>query len=368
MFSLNWFLTPAGIFITLGVLLLVAALVIFLVTKNKSKKDKEKSGVDNMVNAALSAAPPVDAMGGVVQPTQNPAVQPIDNTQVIQPAMDVQQPVVDPQNNMGMGMPDMNGVSPMVDNSGITQQVEVPNVYSNESIADLNVAGQPQEVVATPTEVPVVEGIGMEVPQVELPDSVSQMPNVDTQVAQPMAEASNVYSNESVATPEVSGNTNSFVAPVTQDGTIGVPTIDQAMPEIEGISMPVEQPEETPEVSTSIYGGASPAVVPDFNQAPAQPQIYGGANPLENTQQVPIADITNNMASTTPVVEQSASVATPVVPNEANVAAVTAVQNPAQDYNTGVNNFQNVGGVNNAQGYSASAAQAQIPTQNNIGQ
>ena len=373
MFSLDWFLTPAGIFITLGVLLLVAALVIFLVTKNKDKKEKEKSGVDNMANAALSAGPPVDPMGGVVQATQNPVIQPVDNTQMVQPAMDVQQPVIDPQNNIGVGMPDMGGVSPVVDNSGMTQQVEVPNVYSNDSIADLNAASQPQDVVTGSAEIPTVEGISMEVPQVELPDSINQAPNVDTQVAQPMTEVSNVYSTENITAPEVSSDTSSFATPVTQDGTIGVPTVDQAMPEIEGISMPVEQPTPAPEVSTSIYGGASPAAVPDFNQAPAQPQIYGGANPLENTQQVPIADITNNnmvqnnVVPETPIVQPS-TVAAPVAPNEANVAAVTAVQTPTQDYSATVNNFQSVGGVNNAPAYSASNAQAQIPTQNNIGQ
>ncbi len=82
------------------------------------------------------------------------------------------------------------------------------------------------------------------------------------------------------------------VEPATPVVEPTMPVVEQATPVVE--TAPVVEQLVTPTVQAApqpvIYGGASP-VVQDLNfQQNSTHQIYGGANPLENTQSIPIME------------------------------------------------------------------------------
>ena len=92
---------------------------------------------------------------------------------------------------------------------------------------------------------------------------------------------------------------------------------------------PIETTPGIPSLATEpvIYGGASP-VVGDINvNQETSHQIYGGADPLQNTQTIP------TVVAPTPVVEVPTVdpvMTTPEVPTVAPVADVTPVVSEAQ--------------------------------------
>ncbi len=360
MFSLEWFITPAGIFMTVGVLLLIIALVIFIVTKNKGKKDKKKEGnnvapAEPTITAVPSGPTPIDAN---VAPT------------AVEPA----QPVATPD----MAMPMDNGVAPVADPvaSGMATGVEVPNVYSTDPVDNNAGLGQDMNNMA----------VGMEVPQVELPDAVDssavqtmdtpEIPNVYSQDIPAQSVVADPVAQQPVEVPavqpEVQMPEQQVVQPVQDNninnGTIPVPSVEQVMPEITP-GQPVEQVAAAPvdvAPQPAPYGGAE-MTVPSFTEQQAtQPQIYGGANPLENTQQVAISDITAGMNNATPqpeiqqpVVEQPTPTVEPVAtmpeqqvatPNYAAPSQGAEMQAPTQS---------------NQAAYQAAGQQVQIPNINN---
>ena len=96
---------------------------------------------------------------------------------------------------------------------------------------------------------------------------------------------------------------------------------------------PVETTPAIPSLATEpvIYGGASP-VVGEINVNPEPThQIYGGADPLQNTQTIPTVEVPQPVVSvptvepvmTTPLVPPVAPVA---MPNEASQAAPTVTE------------------------------------------
>ena len=133
-------------------------------------------------------------------------------------------------------------------------------------------------------------------------------------MAQTVPEVAPVQSEMSQPVPEV--------APVQ-------PEVAQPMPEVTPVEP--EMPQVVPNVvsepvnqTVSIYGGVSPSVAKSDIVDTEQHQIYGGANPLENTQSISINDINQAAASqiaagNEPQIEQ---VVAPVQPE------VTPVVNP----------------------------------------
>lgn len=236
-FSLDWFMTIPGMLITGGVLFLIIALVIFIVTGNKkTKTNKEVVEAQNSSKQeAVAAATPVVEQSTVT--TNEPVVttQPSATSEPVVPTT--------PVSSMA------EKVAP--------QEVE-PAVFTTPI---------PQDVVPTPQ--PVFN---------------NQVSNI-VESSIPAVNSTNIPTTSPVNQTTVS--TQSPVMPV-------VPTIEQTpivnqpvMPEI-----PVKEEKkeviQTPTVDMPrpIYGGVSP-VVPNVSHEEHRP-IYGGANPLENTQSVPI--------------------------------------------------------------------------------
>ena len=99
-----------------------------------------------------------------------------------------------------------------------------------------------------------------------------------------------------------------------------------AMPEMPAAPVEVAPVEATP--APVIYGGANPVVDVNFNQGPSNHQIYGGADPLENTQTIPTVEpqpvvpvitepvMINSEASVTPVASAAQTPTIDVLPVE----------------------------------------------------
>ena len=105
--------------------------------------------------------------------------------------------------------------------------------------------------------------------------------------------------------------------------TVEAPMIDvqpvEVMQAVESTPVEVMQPVEvqtTPDVQPVIYGGASLGVSNlDLNQNTTH-QIYGGANPLENTQSMPIMNDFNQVPTAPVEVAQPMMEAVPTAPTE----------------------------------------------------
>ena len=84
--------------------------------------------------------------------------------------------------------------------------------------------------------------------------------------------------------------------------------------------MPEVAPVAAPE-APAIYGGANPAVAPAAVVDTTPHQIYGGADPLENTQSISVTDVA---AVSQPAMPEVAPVAAPETPAMPEVAPVVA--------------------------------------------
>ena len=269
-FDLSWFTSAGGLLITGGVILLTIALVILIVTGKKPKKDKNAGVVpaenpvqvanapvvmdpnmvqQNNVQSAVSGMDSLAMNGGMVS---NPPVSSVPSA----PVEAVSTPVVDPLANASMPTSPMGG--------------------------DV-VSSAPVEAVSMPTidPVPVVESA-----------PVMQTPEIPASVEQNSFESAQIPVVDPIA-PVVDNSVNN----ISNFGENAVPVV----PAVENVAMPSPmvsevntEPAAQPVVETPIapaepviYGGASP-IVPDinFNQN-TEHQIYGGADPLQNTQTMP---------------------------------------------------------------------------------
>ncbi len=258
-FDLSWFTTIPGILITCGVVLLIIALVIFIVTSRKNKKlDSNKvENTDNSVN---------------VQNTQN------DNIQAVTPVE--------------------------IDNAPLQ---DINNVPSNDAAVPIELPAEPIPVVEQPQPEPISvnpEPIAVPTPVIEeTPVVTNPTPSaINTTVPEPIPV---------VSTPEV--------VPAVQPEAIPTP-----QPEV----IPVVNPVETPvQEKPSIYGGVS-EIIPNINlnQKTESHQIYGGADPLENTQTLTITPNNSVVASVEPVVtEQQPQVTIPTIDNTPSTQAQPVV-------------------------------------------
>ena len=220
-FDLKWFTTLPGIFITVGVLLLVIALIILIVSGRKSKKEK-KAMEDNVS----------------LQPDLNNVIRNSDVAVANEP----------------MGTP-----------------IDTPQVAVAPAAMPIG-----QEMVQP---APMAPGVAPTAPA--MPEMLQPAP-MAPEVA-PAAPAMPEMLQPAPMAPEV--------APAAP-----------AMPEM--VQPTPMAPEVAPAVPTGepvIYGGANPTVT-DVNVNNNQThQIYGGADPLENTQPIPAVQTVQAVQPVAPV-------------------------------------------------------------------
>ena len=350
-FDLSWFTTISGMFITGGVILLIIALIILLVTGRNSKKAKKEKAVTtdttNNVNSNTQTAVPeqinnvstgVEQNQVVVNPqsaipesfSTTPSVPIANNTVPIVStpvenvsnvgSMPVQAPVSNfgESSTMSPGSPDlglltnqnnppsseiMNSISTSNFDGGVQtsnnsngfsmpeEPIPVVQPVNNTSVVDSVVPsfdpaivpnGIPSvpvdSVVPSPEVIPApVEVAPQPVENMSALTEVSPIPNVASTV--PM-ESIPVVAETSPTPVE---NTNIESPSVSYENP--VPVVSNPVPQIvEPVAVAAPTPAPTP--TPVIYGGASPAVA-GFNVNQENHQIYGGADPLQNTQTIP---------------------------------------------------------------------------------
>lgn len=276
-FSLDWFMTIPGMLITGGVLFLIIALVIFIVTGNKKSKPKKEVVVAQNESATQAVA------ATQTQVVQQPTVATTEPVQPVTPAVEsltTPQPIV---TETPQSVEPVSIVSqPAVETGApiINQVPAEPAVFS---------AKIPEEVVPTPVvepqTTPINEPIEMKVSEsepVEIVKPTVAVPTVNEVPTEPVVNTPSMFDTQAVEVP-----TSSYKAPVVEN-------------------------KERP-----IYGGVSQIVPPIPHEAAHRP-IYGGANPLENTQSVPIVELNQEKLDQKPVAPtiNIPTVATPSVASE----------------------------------------------------
>ena len=261
-FDLSWFTTIPGILITCGVVLLIIALIIFIITSKKNKKEESKGEVAATQNVADQIATPIE----------------IDNTPL--PSMTSSNDAAVP-----IGLPD----------EPVPVAEPTPVVAPVEPATSIPVA-EPTPVVASvepATSIPVAE-----------PTPV--VASVEPATSIPVAEPTPVVAPVEPATSIPVAEPTPVVAPVEPATSIPVAEPTPVVAPVEpATSIPVAEP--TPVVAPveekpAIYGGVS-EIIPniDLNQK-SDHQIYGGADPLENTQTLSVVSPSAPAVEPTPVV------------------------------------------------------------------
>ena len=304
-FDFSWFTTVQGMLISCGVLLLFAALIVFIVSSIKKKK--EKNPLDNSASQGNVAAMPQNGTND----SANSLIAQYNNT----PAAP-QQSDTPP---IGTVTP-----SPVIENTvperPVAPQQVVPAVEPVMPQQVTPTVGPVMSQQVTPTVEPVVPEQVMSTVEPVMPQQVA--PTVEPVVPeQVMPTVEPVMPEQVIPTVE----------PVMPEQVI--PTVEPVMPQqvasaVEPVmpqqvapaygeveSMVSEQsvvPQITPATPVAapapvIYGGANPSVGNiDFNQN-ANHQIYGGANPLDNTQSISVAEV----PSVQPVVDNNPTIVQP---------------------------------------------------------
>lgn len=260
---LKWVTTVPGIFISLGVVLLFMAIIILIATSVSKKREKVEEVEDTSA--------------------------PVQNVESVNP-------------------PVQEGVMPtqVTDNLEHAQNVEPVNTFAPNTtvISDMNMSDQ---FVPTPNPTPVMPQPISDNTFVN-PTPVDVMnTQVDNQVVDQYSANVPTYTEQAVVTPAVTPvqvpqtPVEVPTVPVNPTYTVPTPIATNPAPVVEDLPMYQAQetvspmPQSMPEVSTvsqpTVYGGVSPVVnVPVVEEKPHQ--IYGGANPLDNTQPIPTVNNT----------------------------------------------------------------------------
>ncbi len=344
-FSVDWFLTIPGMLITGGVLLLIIALIIFITSGSKKEKPKKDAANANVSSTPdMSAQMPNQAgfsnnMAVGYGIAQNMGQDPMMNAV---PEMNA--------NPMGQGVQtpsfmQMTPTEPAVNDVAQGMNLgNIPPVVEQPTVAEPNFNPVLPTVEATPT-VPEVN-VGPTMPQSGIDQFTSVQPVNDVTLppVEPVVETpqnTNVIMDTPIANSEVVPPVEPIVQPEVSSMDIPMPTVEApVVPEV-SVNDTVA-PEVTPSEATvvsdtamvtdepkGIYGGVEP-VVPDMSQPKeVSHEIYGGANPLENTQPIPVVprsayqgesplpeEMSNAIAqensSAAPKVEETVPEATPV--------------------------------------------------------
>ena len=259
-FDLSWFKTIPGLLITFGVVLLIVALIIFIVTSSKNKKEKKekennenKENVNSEVPQDLSATP-----------------------------VDISAPTVDT-------------LAAVTTDEAIPVPVEVG--VSSEDAIPVPVEVTPTPVSVEPTPAPIeVLSTPVEVTPVEVTPSVEPLPVVDT-------------------------SASVQVAPVDMTVSATIPTVQDVVPTVE-VDTPSVLPQ--PAAQPSIYGGVS-QIIPNIEINQSNHQIYGGADPLENTQSINVVPEVQPAADTQAVVPPVPTAAE-VIPQQSSMDGIIPPQ------------------------------------------
>ena len=361
-FDLKWFTTLPGLLITGGVIVLLIALIIFIISNKKTDKqikdEVTQQPVDSQdmvqpVNTGLPIEPQV-----MEQPVNT--VVPVE-TQVVEPQMQINEMAAT------INVPIVPEVTNEPVNSGASSEPIDVTYNSNGSV---NILGNPQTngvmpPVSTAVEIPTFfeQNVPANANTMNINNTAVTSSPVDFSINnEPVVPAVN---NVAVETPVV---TEPVMPQV--DNQISTPVVPMAQPEVP-MAPVVEQQAPQP----TIYGGVSP--INTVNTSPVaettKPVIYGGANPLENTTTIPVmnnhgaynasgnnsyvepAPVVQNVVSpeakvTQPVIEQPQVVVTPEI-NQIPVEPVVVPQMPLTGaemfgtndnvYNSGSNNSSN---------------------------
>lgn len=297
-FDFGWFLTAPGLLITGGILLLIIALIIFIVTgnkKGKTSKDVKDVQDKSVQESIIENTPAVDTnvTPADVMPTSSTPVSPVVNqtpavTQEVN-SVATSEPVTvvaQPMESSVQNQPTMNTMN----ESQVSSDFGVPNINSN-------INNNP----------------------VSMPEPMNSIPSSVVAPSQPVTNESVIGQSEiptiiETATPRVEETVKQDMPNVMHENTTSasIPTITSS----------TTVPEEAPKVNERlIYGGASP-VVPNIEVAHVEHRpIYGGANPLDNTQSIPVA----HQASSTPM-NNSINSTEPSIPT-IEPASISSVQN-----------------------------------------
>ncbi len=332
-FDLSWFTTIPGLFITGGVVLLVIALVILIITGRKTKKEKDEiNSNNNQVNAGVQPNSNID--NNMAMPTMNmpgaPMTNPMVNPMMGQNVVSSPDPVVNPQPmvmpndsiampsvNNGLDMQNMN--APIVEPVGINP-VEVNQMVSTPEVInpmEMPLSEQPfvndinsNQAIGVPPTVAENLNAGMinTEPEPIAPVDVTpiEIPQVEPVTVAPMETNPMISEPSAVNTPEMFNNSNmlgnNFNSTPVENPVINEPMMtDVSTQNVEIPTVPVQQDAiiSTPEIVQQpvnepvIYGGANPTVADINVSKDNNHQIYGGADPLQNTQTIPtIAPIT----------------------------------------------------------------------------
>ena len=365
-FDLSWFTTISGMFITGGVILLIIALIILLITGRNSKKEKKKkemelANADGNVSLDSTNVQPVagqvpvagnsaiqNNVVGVTQdvnssmmPAEN-MVTPVSNVEFSsmsnvplggstgisdtfaaatpmsvsqEPSVMVSEPVAVQSNQSMNAIPEtMNSVSAVDFNVGVSSssvngfampEEPVPVVQSVTPSAMENAPSGPSAFDASQVSIPV---IGEPVPMATEPVPMTAEPA--PMITEPAVQ--NPVSIDSNPIPVVSAT------PSIAESTVSTPVVDNPIPQVvvPTVSEVTPQPVEAISSGPVIYGGANPAVT-DLNVSRENHQIYGGADPLQNTQTIPTTNPTMSTVPNEPVMvsQQPVEVVPNIVPN-----------------------------------------------------
>ena len=271
-----------------GVVLLVIAIVLLIVQKIKTKKD----------NA-------------------NATVQPAADPNAVNPQMNGQMPVVDP-NAMGMAMPQ----EPNMMNQGM-QPITDPNAIVPEQPMPLPVAQDPNMGAQLPgVQVPAEQVAPTPITPPAPENSVNNMPEVTVLPV----DAAPIDASGDVTTPSFEAQSPMGPTPAPMPAVEPAPIEPAPAPMPAPVAPAPVMPAPTP--APTVYGGENPSV-PQINVNNEEPrQIYGGADPLENTQPIPqapvVPEVTPTPAPVAPAPTPAPAPAAPVVPNIAPATPVPA--------------------------------------------
>ena len=263
---LKWFTTIPGILILCGVILLVIAIVLFILGNKKEKKEKNvNTGSNDLNNNNL-------IQGGMaaVTPVNEVPVQSFNQ-------MEGQAIITD---------------SPIQDINQIDTSVVAPSVTPVAPVIDFTPASQETIV----PDVPVVEPISNETP------------------VEPAAEVNPVQDFGTINIEPVVDKTINTMEPITTN-EVQIPT-----PEVNILSPVTQEPvvEETSEYDFTLHYEEPEEETPVT--------IYGGNNPLENTQ--PAEEIHHEPYSGIPEVKIVEPTTTPVVDIQPVVQDIPTISMP----------------------------------------
>ena len=369
-FDLSWFTTIPGLFITAGVILLIIALIILIITGKKSQKEKKAKEAKQEENSTPMMTSPTNTNQDVAmqQPMTNTVAQPMPATNmntisqtespsaipmpngnitnfggvtaqpIVQepmmqqpmPEQSFQQPVM-PEQMMQQPMPEQSFQQPVMPEQMMQQpmpeqsfqQPVIPEQMMQQPMPEQSFQQpvMPEQMMQQPIPNPVQPASQTFEPQPVAPQPFVSAPNEVQQaipeqvVSQPMPEQSYIANPDTNQIPEVTPQTPTF-----QDNNVQNNVIPETQQPINDFNQNVQsnlQPEPV------IYGGANPNVT-DLNLNSEPHQIYGGADPMANTQTIPTIPVATNpepVVPSEPVIQSVAS----INPQPVQAAPVTAV-------------------------------------------